>query len=167
MVEFVDRLVKDGKIKFKKSIPLRVTYHDPCYLGRQGEPYVPWNGKEKKIYGQVVVYEPPRPRYTGAQGVYQPPRDVLAAIPGLELVEMERNREAAWCCGAGGGVKEAFPEFSQWTANERLEEAAATGADAIVSACPWCERNFMDALSGGETKMKVFDVIELVQQAIR
>jgi Fe-S oxidoreductase len=167
MVEFVDRLVKDGKIKFKKSIPLRVTYHDPCYLGRQGEPYVPWNGKEKKIYGQVVVYEPPRPRYNGAQGVYQPPRDVLAAIPGLELVEMERNREAAWCCGAGGGVKEAFPEFSQWTANERLEEAAATGADAIVSACPWCERNFMDALSGGETKMKVFDVIELVQQAIR
>jgi heterodisulfide reductase subunit D len=166
MVEFVDRLIKKGKIKFTKSVPLRVTYHDPCHLGRQGEPYVPWNGKEKKIFGQVVVYDPPRPRYIGAYGVYEPPRDVLRAIPGLELVEMERIKEAAWCCGAGGGVKEAYPEFSDWTAKERIEEAAATGADAIVSACPWCERNFRDAMKGNEAPMKVFDIIELVQQAV-
>lgn len=166
MVEFVDQLVKEGKIKFKRSIPMRVTYHDPCYLGRQGEPYVAWKGKEKKIYGQVVVYDPPRPRYNGAYGVYEPPRDVLRAIPGLELVEMERNKEAAWCCGAGGGVKEAYPEYSEWTAKERIEEAAATGADAIASACPWCERNFIDAMKGDDRKMKVFDVIELVHQAV-
>ena len=127
---------------------------------------MPWKGKEKKIFGQVVVYDPPRPRYNGAYGVYEPPRDVLRAIPGLELVEMERNREAAWCCGAGGGVKEAFPEFSEWTAKERIEEAESTGADAIVSACPWCERNFIDAMKGSNGKMKVMDVIELVHQAI-
>jgi Fe-S oxidoreductase len=66
----------------------------------------------------------------------------------VELVEMERCREAAWCCGAGGGVREAYPEFSAWTASERVEEARATGADAIVTACPWCERNFLDAQRG-------------------
>ena len=123
-VECVDRLVKDGRLELTTPVPMTVTYHDPCHLGRQGEPYVPWEGVEKKIYGQAVVYDPPRPRYNGAQGVYQPPRDVLAAIPGVELVEMERSREAAWCCGAGGACREAYPEYSAATAAERVEEAA-------------------------------------------
>ena len=61
-VEFIDRLIKQGKLKMKNSIPMTVTYHDPCHLGRLGEPYVPWNGKEKKILNQVVTYDPPRPR---------------------------------------------------------------------------------------------------------
>jgi Fe-S oxidoreductase len=91
---------------------------------------------------------------------------VLKAIPGLELVEMERIREYAWCCGAGGGVVDAYPEFSSWTAGERIVEAMSTGAEAIVSACPWCERNFMDAIKVKNTDMKVCDVLELVQQAI-
>ena len=166
MVEFINELISQEKIKLKKPIPMRVTYHDPCYLGRQGEPYIPWKGKEKKIFGQVVVYEPRKPRYNGANGVYEPPRDVLRSIPGIELVEMERIKEAAWCCGAGGGVKEAYPDFSNWTAKERLEEAASTGADAIVSACPWCERNFKDAMKDYDKKMKVFDIIELINQSI-
>jgi Fe-S oxidoreductase len=79
---------------------------------------------------------------------------------------MERIRECAWCCGAGGGVKEAYPEFSTWTATERLEEAKETGAEAIVSACGWCERNFLDAIKANGDKLKVLDVAELVQQAI-
>jgi Fe-S oxidoreductase len=166
MVEFVDTLIRDGRLKFTRAVPMKVTYHDPCHLGRQGETYVPWNGKEKKIFGQAVVYDPPRPRYNGAFGVYEPPRRVLRAIPGLELVEMERNREAAWCCGAGGGAREAFPDFSNWTAKERLEEAAATGAEAIVTACPWCERNFLDALQNGGAKLKVLDVMQLVERAL-
>ncbi len=165
-VQYLDRLIKEGKIKFTKTVPMRVTYHDPCHLGRQGEPYVPWEGKEKKIKGQIVVYEPRKPRYNGAWGVYDPPRDVLKSIPGLELVEMERIREYAWCCGAGGGAREAYPKFSNWTATERIEEAKSTGTEAIVSACPWCERNFTDAIDTTGEKMKVFDVIELVQQAI-
>ena len=115
---------------------MKVTYHDPCHLGRQGEPYVPWNGKEKKIFGQAVVYDPPRPRYNGAFGIYDPPRNVLRAIPGLELVEMERNREAAWCCGAGGGAREAYPEFTSWTASERLEEAASPGPKRLSRHVP-------------------------------
>ena len=166
MVEFVDKLLSEKRLNLKNAVPMKVTYHDPCHLGRQGEKYVPWNGKEKKIFGQAVVYDPPRPRYNGAFGVYEPPRNILRAIPGLELVEMERNREAAWCCGAGGGTREAYPEFSSWTANERLEEAAATGAEAIVTACGWCERNFLDAVAKGGAKLKVFDVMQLVERAL-
>lgn len=167
MVEMVDRLVKEGRLTFESAVPLTVTYHDPCHLGRQGEPHVPWDGVEKKIFGQAVVYDPPRPRHNGSQGVYDAPRDVLRAIPGVELLEMERSREAAWCCGAGGGVREAYPEFSAWTAAERLEEARSTGAEAIVSACPWCERNFLDAAAvGGVAPLQVFDVLDLVRRAL-
>lgn len=165
-VQYLDRLIKQGKLKLTKSVPIRVTYHDPCHLGRLGEPHVAWEGQEKKIYNQIVVYEPRKPRYNGAWGVYDAPRDVLKSVPGLELVEMERIREYAWCCGAGGGVREAYPEFSDWTATERIEEAKSTGAEAIVSACGWCERNFLDAVENNEVKMQVLDIIDLVKKAI-
>jgi Fe-S oxidoreductase len=166
-VEYLDKLIKEGKIKFSKNIPLKVTYHDPCHLGRQGEPYIPWDGKEKKIYSQMVIYEPRRPRYNGAKGIYIPPRNILQSIPGINLVEMERIKEYAWCCGAGGGVRETYPDFSSSTAAERIDEAKSTGAEAIVTACPWCERNFIDAVAVMHGNMKVFDIVELVQQALR
>ncbi len=54
---------------------------------------------------------------------------------------MERIREYSWCCGAGGGVLNAFPDFAGWTARDRLEEAKATGAEALVTACPWCMKH--------------------------
>jgi Fe-S oxidoreductase len=165
-VELIDRMIKEGKLKFSNEIPMTVTYHDPCHLGRQGEPYVPWSGVEKKIKGQIIVYNPKRPRYNGAWGIYDPPRDVLRSIPGVELVEMERIREYSWCCGAGGGVREAYPEYSNWTASERIAEAKATGAEALVSACPWCERNFLDAIESLGDSMKVYDIVDLVQKAI-
>jgi Fe-S oxidoreductase len=165
-VEFIEKMIQENKLRFSRRVPLKVTYHDPCHLGRQGEPYIPWQGREKKIRGQIVVYEPPRPRYNGAWGVYDAPRNVLKSIPGIELVEMERIREYSWCCGAGGGVREAYPQFSAWTANERIIEAKSTGAEAIVSACPWCESNFLDSVKGGGEAMGVYDVLDLVQQAI-
>ncbi len=165
-VEYIDRLIKDGKIHFTKPVSMTVTYHDPCHLGRQGEPYVRWSGQEKKVFGQIVTYDPPKPRYNGAKGIYDAPRNILTSIPGLELVEMERIREYAWCCGAGGGVREAYPDFSTWTATERIEEASATGAKAIVSACPWCEREFIDAINFNNERMHVYDIIELVRQAM-
>ncbi len=165
-VEFIDRLIKEGKLRFSKTIPMTVTYHDPCHLGRQGEPYIPWEGVEKKLRNQIIVYEPRKPRYNGAWGIYDPPRDVLRSIPGIELVEMERIKEYAWCCGAAGGVREAYPDFANWTATERIEEARSVGAEAIVSACPWCERSFIDAVSTMGDGMKVFDVAELVRQAM-
>ena len=166
MVELIADLVKNGRLRFSRPVPMKVTYHDPCKLGRQGEPYVPWNGKEKKIFGQAVAYDPPRPRYNGAFGVYGPPRDILRAIPGIELVEMERIKEYAWCCGAGGGVYESYPEFARMTANDRIEEAEATGADALVSACSWCQRNFTDAKASKGSRLGILDVVTLVGRTL-
>lgn len=166
VVEFIDRLIKEGKIRFRKKVPMTVTYHDPCHLGRLGERYIPWQGKERKILGQIILFEPPRPLNNGANGIYDPPRDILKSIPGLKLVEMERIREYAWCCGAGGGVRESYPEFSAWTAKERVEEAKSTGAEAVVTACAHCERNFLDSVNENGEKLKIYDIVELVQQAI-
>jgi Fe-S oxidoreductase len=164
--EYLERLIGTGRIKFTREVPLKITYHDPCHLGRQGESYVPWDGKEKKIFNQVVVYDPPKPRYNGAWGIYDSPRNVLKSIPGIELLEMERIRESSWCCGAGAGVREAYPEFSSWTASERLEEARSTGAEAIVSACGWCEKNLQEAAAREHKTIKVLDVAELVRSAL-
>ena len=79
---------------------------------------------------------------------------------------MERNREAAWCCGAGGSVREAYPEFNAWTAAVRVEEAGATGAEVIASACPGCEKNLGEAVAAGDSALRVVDVLELVEQAL-
>jgi Fe-S oxidoreductase len=166
ITEYLDRLIKEGRIKPTKKVPLQVTYHDPCHLGRLSEPYVPWEGVEKKVLGQVVIHDPPKKFRRGTNGIYEPPRDVLNSIPGLELVEMERIKEYAWCCGAGGGVKEAYPDFALWTAKERIEEAKATGAEALVTACPWCERNFRDALEQDGEKMKLYNTVELLLEAL-
>ena len=165
-VEYIERLIKSGKMKLTKKVPMTVTYHDPCHLGRLGEQQIPWQGKERKILGQITLFDPPRPLNNGANGIYDPPREIIRSIPGVKLVEMERIREYAWCCGAGGGVRESYPEFSLWTANERIEEAQSTGARAIVTACPHCERNFLDAAQENGSDMLVYDIVELIQQAI-
>jgi Fe-S oxidoreductase len=166
IAEYFNRLIKEGKIKLRKMVPLTVTYHDPCHLGRLAEPWIHWNGKETKVLGQMIVHDPPKKFRRGANGVYDIPRDILTSIPGLRLVEMYRIRAAAWCCGSGGGVKEAYPDFSTWTATERIREARATGAEAIVSACPWCTQNFRDTIKETGETLKIFDVIEVVQQSI-
>lgn len=166
ITEYLDLLIKGGKIKPIKKVPLKVTYHDPCHLGRLSEPYLPWVGVERKVLGQIVIKDPPKEFRRGTNGIYEPPRAVLQSIPGVELVEMERIKEYAWCCGAGGGVKEAYPDFALWTAKERVEEAKATGAEALVTACPWCERNFRDALGQNGDKMKLYDVVELLLEAL-
>jgi Fe-S oxidoreductase len=166
VVEYLDQLITEGRLKFTRPVDVTVTYHDPCHLGRLGEPYVPWKGVEKKIMNQVHTWSPRRPRYNGAYGIYDAPRRVLNAIPGLRLIEMERIREYSFCCGAGAGCNEAFPEMSSWTAGERMAEAVATGADALITACPWCKNNFSSAADEDGKKIPVSDIMELVLQAL-
>jgi Fe-S oxidoreductase len=79
---------------------------------------------------------------------------------------MPRTKEYAWCCGAGGGVTESNPEFAQWTAEERISEAESTGAGALATACPGCERSFMDALSKSGSSLKVYDIVELLAKSV-
>jgi Fe-S oxidoreductase len=166
LVQYLDRLIKTGQLKLTKKVPLTVTYHDPCHLGRLGEPWVHWQGKETKVMGQMIVHDPPKKFRRGAGGIYEPPRDILKSIPGLNFVEMYRIREYAWCCGAGGGVIDAYPDFAAWTGNERLKEAGAVGAEAIISACGWCKRSFLDAAAESGDKTKVYDIVELLQMAV-
>ena len=79
---------------------------------------------------------------------------------------MERIREYSWCCGAGGGCSDIKPDFSNWVADERVEEAKSTGAEALVTACPWCETNFINSIDKHGNKIKVYDIIELILQYI-
>jgi heterodisulfide reductase subunit D len=75
-------------------------------------------------------------------GVYEAPRAILRAIPGIELVEMQRNQRWAWCCGGGGGVPEAYPELAQWSAEDRIREATETGAELVLTSSALCQRSF-------------------------
>ncbi len=72
--------------------------------------------------------------------VYEPPRELVASIPGVEVVEMPRNRDRAMCCGAGGA--HAWFEESRGTriGDARIVEAASTGADVVATACPFCSQ---------------------------
>jgi Fe-S oxidoreductase len=166
ITEYLNRLIKEGKLKPTKEVPMIATYHDPCHLGRMSESYVPWKGVLKMEPGQPILHEPLKEYRRGTYGVYEPPRNVLKAIPGLKLVEMKRIKEYAWCCGAAGGVKDAYPDFAIWTALERIKEAESTRAEALVTACPWCKRNFSDVLKQNGKKIKVYDIVELLEQAL-
>jgi Fe-S oxidoreductase len=163
--EYIDQLFKSGQLTPRKKVDLAVTYHDPCHLGRMGEPWIHWQGK--KIPGDRFVFDPPKAYRRGTHGVYEPPRDVLKSIAGIKLTEMTRIREYAWCCGAGGGVSESNPDFAQWTARERIDEAESTGAEAMVTACPRCEKTFSESIAATGSHLKVYDIVELVEQAIQ
>jgi heterodisulfide reductase subunit D len=155
LTQYLERLISEGRLKPRKSVNLQVTYHDPCHLGRMGEPFtVDW--KEDKLNRPIAL------KRAGRNGVYDTPRNLISAIPGMKLLEMERIREYAWCCGAGGGVLEASPDFAAWTARERIEEALATGAQALVTTCPWCLRVFKDAIDESGVQLQVCDLAELL-----
>jgi heterodisulfide reductase subunit D len=134
--EYFLELVNQGKLKFTKPINKKVTYHDPCHIGR-------------------------------AAKIYEPPRELLKKVPGIEFIEMKRNRENAWCCGAGGGVKSAFPEMAVEIAQDRILEAEELGVKTIVTACPFCVTNLRDgAKSLGKSDFEVIDILDLVALTI-
>lgn len=119
------------------DLGLKVTFHDPCYLGRHN-------------------------------GEYEAPRKMLAAIPGVELMEMGRCRENSYCCGGGGGGMwlDGFmsDHVSSRLSEERVVEAVETGADVLAVCCPLEVSRFEDAVksTGNEGKLVVRDIIELV-----
>lgn len=131
-IEVVERAVREGRLKFAKGAAKKITYHDPCHLGR-------------------------------GSGVYEAPRNILRAIPGVELLEMERNRRWSWCCGGGGGVPEAFPELSQWNAEDRLGEAARSGADLLLTTSALCHRSFSQCRNPA---LPTQELLEFICQAI-
>jgi Fe-S oxidoreductase len=117
--------------------------------------------------GKVFAYHDPC--YLGRHnGVYEDPRDVLDAIPGLKRVEMERSRDRSFCCGGGGLMLFYEPKEEQRIGVLRVKMAAEAGANTIVTACPFCLVNLEDAIktAGLEGKMTAIDFTELVDQQI-
>jgi len=97
------------------------------------------------------------------RGIYEEPRSVLRAIPGLRIVEMPSNRSLSVCCGAGAGVKRAYPDLAEAIASKRIEEAVGTGAQYLVTACAFCEQNFVDALRSYPRNIRILDLVVLAR----
>jgi Fe-S oxidoreductase len=158
LVEFADEALKKGALKPTKPVNMRLTYHDSCSISRLADPWTPWSGER----GWMGTVEPRLKRRRGTQGLYAQPRNVIASIPGVQFVEMIRTRENAFCCAAGRGTKEAFPSLASASAKNRLEEVKAIGAEALVSACPWCKNNFAQNAKDDGNNVKVMDFSELI-----
>ncbi|GAG41746.1 unnamed protein product, partial [marine sediment metagenome] len=94
------------------------------------------------------------------------PRAVLKAIPGLELVEMYPTMHAAWCCGAGGGVKISNPDLALEIGAAKIPFIKETGATVLASACPFCKTHFIDVIERVKEPIEVKDITELVAEAM-
>jgi heterodisulfide reductase subunit D len=117
--------------------------------------------KIKSEYNKTVTYHDPC--HLGRHmGIYEIPREIYKQIPGVKLVEMKRNRNFAWCCGAGGGVKIGYPEWAVEVSNERLEHAKEVGAEVISSVCPFCRTNLSDANEKYNGGFEILDLLEIL-----
>lgn len=146
ILEVVGQLIEEKKLKPRKARNLSITYHDPCHLGRIGSDGVSGTG--------------------AFTGMYDIPRSILQSIPGVKLVEMERIKDDSLCCGAGGWMINAYPDFAQGTASERITEASTTGAEALITYCPHCEENLGEALKSSRSDMKLYNLLDLVLEAL-
>jgi Fe-S oxidoreductase len=136
--QFVDGLIREGKLKPVKTVNETVAYHDSCYLGRHN-------------------------------GIYDQPRDIAKAIPGLRLVEMTgRCRERGFCCGAGGG--HLWIEESRGTRinHARTDHFLSTGAQTVGVSCPYCLQMLEEGVEskGKAGEKKVRDILELLADSV-
>ena len=127
-------------------------------------------GKKLKLNplgkGVKVTYHDPC-HLSRAAGVYDEPREILRSIPGIELVEMETNRDAAMCCGAGGGLRSYDAELSKKMAADRVKSAIEIDAEIIATACPFCENNLEAGAKQIESKIRVVDVVDLLAESLK
>jgi len=119
-----------------------------------------------KGFEAVVTYHDPCD-LGRTSGIYELPRQVIRAVPGVELREMEDHHELALCCGGGGDAEMANADLTAAVARRRLAQAEATGAKTIVSACQQCKRTLSAAARRERVRMRVLDVAELVWQAMQ
>jgi Fe-S oxidoreductase len=127
------------------------------------------NIKFNPVENKNTVYTYHDPCYLGRHNqVYDDPREVLDAIPGLKRVEMSRSRDRSFCCGGGGLMLFYEPKEDQRIGVKRVQMAAEAGANVIVTACPFCMVNIEDAIkvAGLEGKLTAIDLAELVDQQI-
>ena len=137
LVEMWAAKITDGTLKPENDLGgLKVTYHDPCYLGRHNE-------------------------------VFDAPRKVLQALPGVEFIELPRNSEDSYCCGGGGGGMWMEREKGERPSDLRIEEALATGATVIATACPYCILMLEDSRKNlGAEHVRIVDIAELLAEGM-
>lgn len=165
VTEFVAELAGAGRTNLAAARPVRATYHDPCKLGRLSEPFEPWSGKRLTVQNTLHVFDSVPPQRFGTGGQYEAPRQLLREAGGIELVEMERTREFSFCCGAGAGVPEAYPEMAEMAAVSRLEEARKTGASHLVTACAGCRKHLSAVAARHAIPIEVCGIFDLVSGA--
>jgi Fe-S oxidoreductase len=166
VVEAYDALLAAGRLVAGRRVERSVTWHDSSYLGRLSEPYLAWRGVVRKVSGQIEVHDPPRPVRRGGGGCYEPPRRVLARIPGLRLVEMPRRREYAFDSGESGQVEAALPDFASATASRRVAEAERTGADLLATECPQGHRVLTTAAADRGGRITVTSLTDLLGESV-
>ena len=136
--QVLDDLIEDNGPKLSPA-GSRITYQDPCFLGRYNN-------------------------------VYDEPRRILRSIPGLELVEMERNRRDAFCCGGGSGnfITDLLAGSPDSPARVRVREAYDTGADTLAVACPGCLTMLTDAVKAEnlDDKLAVKDISQVLRESL-
>ena len=137
---YIAALLQEGRIPLSGAAAgaaQRIVYHDACYLGRYN-------------------------------GVYDAPRDVIRqALPVLDIVEAKRSKDRSLCCGAGGGRMWMEERTGKRINVERKEELAATGADTVAVACPFCMTMLGDAGKGTDGYVPVVDIAELVASRLK
>ncbi len=136
--QLIAELIEQGRLKFEGQVKKTVTYHDPCFLGKQNH-------------------------------IFDEPRAILEAIPGVKLVEMDRSRERSLCCEGGGGrMWTEGTNLEERLAFQRVQEAAETGAEVLAVACPFCLLTLEDAVKvqGLDDRLQVMDIMELVDLAL-
>jgi Fe-S oxidoreductase len=133
--QFIDDLVSTKKLKLKNGDKTKVSFHDPCYLGRHNQ-------------------------------VYDEPRSVLSGT-GMDVVEMDRNKNRSFCCGAGGGNMWKEEEHGELAVRQaRYKEAQQTGCDVVGTGCPFCMTMLKDAGNELSGDLKVQDIAEIVAERI-
>ena len=133
--QLLNTLVKEGKLKPVAPTAKKLTYHDPCYLGRHNQ-------------------------------IYEPPRELLEST-GVDLVEMPRNKERSFCCGAGGGRMWMEEKLGSRINMNRVDEAIATGAQEVAVGCPFCRVMVSDGVKGRESDVEVIDVAQALLRSVK
>lgn len=135
--QYLLELIREGRLEITKEFKKRVTYHDPCYLGRHN-------------------------------GIYDEPRELLKRIPGLQLVEMPDSKDNSLCCGMGGGRIWMETAKGERFSDLRLQQALSTGAEVLVTACPYCITQFEDSKSILKEceGLEIKDITEILREVI-
>ena len=137
IAQYLFELIQEGRLELTKEYRKKVTYHDPCYLGRHNN-------------------------------IYDEPRNVLKKIAALELTEMSESMEDSFCCGGGGGRIWMDTPKGERFSDLRVEQAVETGAEVLVTSCPYCIANFEDSMlsSKDPSPIEIKDITEIIQEVI-